>query len=325
MKPSLDFYKRVNRSYLKNLKIPEGESVFGFPIKIQREIFKRLEELPLDVNSPFSVTLFSDMRKVGTLAYNSVCRNVIRKIQAVKSHTDVPDLVYRLQANGCACLFNFHAGADFSQPGQEILYLEEANPLFVSETDHQSYTDFLGKKFGVKFTMSCKQILAFERVLLAKKQLPEEKNDLKKNFNPLTTKQIDRKHPFLKWVFSNLKTFPNKISLDNPAYYFSLHQHLTNKKKLKSWKNYLLLIWLDFLSPLFSDTYQHHFKVHRSQDFQRKPFKKLISHKVRVASSCWWQDAGIQYVDNCVNQVLKNHAIFYFQRYPSNVYRYVRK
>ncbi len=293
-----DFYKAVNGDYLKKVKILPGSDQFSFAMKIQNEIFDKMQKIPPNPQSPFLNTLHSQMREVSTLSEYSLIQGLVERILNIININEVPDVLFDLHSYGCTPLFTVHSGSDFCNPGKELIYLEECDP--VMEDTSKKYLKKLWKDFKIDFPFPKTNL---ENQITKYTQTATEKRDIKLNYNPKNFQDLPE---WLSYYFRNLPSQPVRVNLDNPETYRNI-QKLLKRKNLKSWKALLLFHWLDHVAPLFSDLYKE-----RALNDLDKPVKSELEHKVRLAARVWWQDAGLQYVRKCVDPTVKDHANFIF-------------
>jgi putative endopeptidase len=279
-----NFYQHVNGDKLKKIRFVPGYPQISESLEMQHKIYKQLSNLKHVPNSSFTQTLHSEF--LAHPAKNGTVFQIINQIQEMKTVKQIIHSLKLLHQNGCFICFSVHSSPDFDGPN-EIIYLEETSQKRVSE----EYMKYLFDFFKIDILPDHNAIKNFEKRLFRNAYTFIQKKDVKKAYNKFQTCKT-----WLKDYFVNDDSFPQEVNFDNPKTYQNIESALI-LENLELWKQLFLVAWLDFSAALFKDSYKHHLNEHLDEASETP----LKLHLTQLASSCFYQDCGQQYVNHFVD------------------------
>jgi predicted metalloendopeptidase len=297
-----DFYHATNRKFMDNVDFVHGSNRFSFAMQIQNDIFNKMRTIRFNRMSPYLTTRYSKMRSVKELDETSCIFRVIEGITKMTDASDIPGVLFNLNSFGCTPFFRLQSCSNICNPGREMICLDVSREITNGLTDACITT--MWKKFRLE-ELQCptvKQIAKFEKQIFKHVQPSNDKPEIEMTHNAVDRVDLPS---WLISYFGHLSKKPSRISLDYPKLYHGVQKSLINNTKLRQWQYYLLVHWLLHISPLLKDTYQ--------LISYEGVVKREIDHKVRIAAVSWWQDAGMQYVSEHVDPVVKNVAFQLFK------------
>ena len=271
VKPSDDFFKFVNGTWLKNTEIPADKTRWGSFDELRQNTDKDALAILKDaINNP-KYSSNTDQGKAINV-YKSVMDTVARnkqgitplkpylaKIDAVKNISDLQNLMIEFGKDGGGVgFFGLGIGADEKNSNKNSVTLYPGG-LGLPDKDYYSENDkdtkekrdkyvlhvarmlqFIGEKPAVA-AANAKKVLALETAMSDPRLNRSERRDTKKQYNPKSIAELQKMVPVINW-----NTYLSGIGLKNldsvivtqPKYIESL-QSLFTKKDVSAWKEYM--------------------------------------------------------------------------------------
>lgn len=278
------FYQNITSSVKPGKGLPCHEAYMTFH-EMERASRLKLLKLPKTHNSPFSTTLHSDY---GKWKDTDILKTMCDTIQSMKDTQDVIKVVYLLKEYGTPGLFEVKNRASFDKD-VECLYLNSALPQFqhTSSTTLKKWCSWGNIKYPkwsirkweedlVKHTTSCLESLSV--------------HDTYNRFH--ASEWMSNHLGWMRWFWENSPVAVKEIVLDKSLYFQELGHRF--KSELEYWKVYLTLLWVKHTGKWCIDS-----KEDCCLPCDEKDSEQL--RKVFQCSKAWWQDAGIQYVNEYKN------------------------
>ncbi len=270
IKPSDDFFKFVNGTWLKNTEIPGDRIRWGSFDELRKKtdidamaILKDAGKNTLyksNTDQGKAVNLFKSI--LDTIGRNKAGINPIKpyltKVNAVKNVTDLQNLMMEMQPEGGIGFFGFYIGADAKDSNKNVLYLGPGGlglpdrDYYVSDdkdskekrekyvTHVSKMLQFIGDSKDVA-AANAKKILAFETSMSQPRFDRVEARDDRKSYNPMTIAEIQKMVPAIKWdIFMKTVGFNSvtNIIVSEPKYMQAL-QTILASNNIEDWKNYM--------------------------------------------------------------------------------------
>ena len=285
VKPSEDFFKFVNGTWLKNTEIPADKTRWGsFDELRQRTDIDALAILKDAAKNPKyksttdqgkAINLFKSI--MDTVARNKQGMAPIKpylvKIDAVKNIQDLQKLLIEMEPLGGIGFFGIGVGADEKNSNKNSVSLGPGR-LGLPDKDYytsddkdskekrEKYVIHLAKmlqSLGQKPTVAQSQaekILALE-IQMSKPRLDRvERRDSRLQYNPMTISDLQKMVPAINWNtyltgvgFTKLDT----IIVTQPRYMKAL-QEVFAENKIEDWKSYMRWVLLNRSAGMLSTT-----------------------------------------------------------------------
>lgn len=270
VKPSQDFFKFVNGTWLKKTEIPADRTRWGSFDELRKntdnDVLAILEEAAKsnkyksDTDQGKAINLYKSI--MDTVARNKAGINPIKpylaKINAVKNISDLQKLMIEMAPYGGIGFFGVGVGADAKDSNRNVLNLGPGT-LGLPDKDYYVSDDadskekrekykahvarmlqFLGTKPD-KAKQEAESILAFETSMSKPRLDRVERRDRRKTYNPKAISELSALTPSIKWneYLSGLGiTGVDTIIVSQPKYMEAL-QAIFKENKIEDWKNYM--------------------------------------------------------------------------------------
>ncbi len=270
IKPSDDFFKFVNGTWLKNTEIPADKTRWGSFDELRQRTDKDALLILSEASKDPKYTCTTDQGKAINM-YRSVMDTVARnkkgimplkpylsKINTIKNSSDLQKLLIEMEPIGGLGFFGIYVGADEKNSnknsvsiGPGRLGLPDRDYYISDEKDSKEKREkyvlhvakmlqFLGEQPEAA-KVNAEKILAFE-IAMSKPRLDRvERRDSKKQYNPLAISDLQKMVPIINWDnyltalgFTKLDT----IVVTQPRYMGAL-QTLLAENKISDWKSYM--------------------------------------------------------------------------------------
>jgi len=268
IKPSEDFFLYANGTWVNNNPVPPSESRWGSFNELEQSNKDKLTNIldgfaanTGDVGSDAFIlgnyyTSFIDMETRNKLGSSPIYED-IRKVQGIKSKSEIINVIAEHHKLGIGSLFSFGVGQDLKMVEKNISYLgqggiglpnrdyyleDNKKDILAEYTKHISSTMQLlsyGKDDADKMAA---QIVGFESQLAQAMMKPAEMRIPEKTYNKMSIK--DARMLFGKIDFESYLSTIGSSSFDTlivsqPDFIKTTNVLLENES-LESWKNYLM-------------------------------------------------------------------------------------
>ncbi len=270
IKPSDDFFKFVNGTWLKNTEIPKDRVRWGSFDELRKKTDVDVMAIIKDASKNAKYKSNTDQGKAVNLfktILDTIGRNksginplkpYLAKINAVKNVSDLQNIMMELQPEGGIGFFGFYVGADAKNSIKNVLYLGPGG-LGLPDRDYYVSEDKDSKEKREKYVThiskmlqyigdskdaaaaNAKKILAFETSMSQPRFDRVEARDDRKSYNPMTIAEIQKMVPAINWD-KFLKTVGfnsvTNIIVSEPKYMQAL-QTILASNNIEDWKNYM--------------------------------------------------------------------------------------
>jgi putative endopeptidase len=286
VKPSEDFFKFVNGTWLKNTEIPADKTRWGSFDELRQNTDKdALAILKEATNNP-KYKSNTDQGKAIIMykaAMDTLARNkqgitplspYLAKINAVKNVKDLQKLMMETEAQGGGVgFFGIGIGADEKNSTRNVVSVGPGS-LGLPDRDYYVSEDKDSKEKREKYVLHVSKMLQFlnetpeqakanaEKILALEIQMSKprldrvERRDSKKQYNPTAISDLQKMLPSIDWNtyikgigISKIDT----IIVSQPRYMSSL-QTLFSENKVEDWKAYMRWMLLRGASSQLSTT-----------------------------------------------------------------------
>ena len=270
VKPTDDFFKFVNGTWLKNTEIPKDRIRWGSFDELRKKTDVDVMAIIKDASKEGKYKSNTDQGKAVNLfksILDTVGRNksginplnpYLAKINAVKNVTDLQNLMMEMEPIGGIGFFGFYVGADAKDSNKNVLYLGPGG-LGLPDRDYYVSDEKDSKEKREKYTIhiskmlqyigdsketaetNSKKILAFETLMSQPRFDRVEARDDRKSYNPMTIVELQKMVPAISWdKFLKTVGFKNttNIIVSEPKYMQAL-QTILSANKVEDWKNYM--------------------------------------------------------------------------------------
>lgn len=285
VKPSNDFFRYVNGTWLDNTEIPSDRTRWGsFDELRQRTDADALAILKESVNNP-KYKSNTDQGKAINL-YKSILDTVgrnklgiaplkpyLKKIDAVKNAKDLEALMIEMEPFGGIGFFGANVGADAKNSNRNVISVGPGG-VGLPDRDYYVSEDKDSKEKREKYVLHVAKMLAFlgekpaeaklhaEQILALEIEMSKprfdrvERRDRRKSYNPMTVADLQKLTPSINW-----NNYFTKIGLKNvdslivsqPKYMMALESVL-KENKVNDWKAYMRWSLLNRASSQLSTT-----------------------------------------------------------------------
>lgn len=270
VKPTDDFFRYVNGTWLDNTEIPNDRTRWGsFDELRQKTDIDALTILKEATKNP-KYTSNTDQGKAVNLyktIMDTVARNkqglsplkpYLAKINKVKNVKDLQALLVEMDAEGGLGFFGFGIGADAKNSDRNVLSIGPGS-LGLPDRDYYVSDDKDSKEKRDKYVLhvakmlqilgetpataksSADNILALETAMSKPRFDRVERRDRRKSYNPMTINDLKKLTPSIDWngYLTNigLKNV-DSIVVSQPKYMIAL-ETIFKEKKIEDWKAYM--------------------------------------------------------------------------------------
>ena len=271
VKPSDDFFKFVNGTWLKNTEIPADKTRWGSFDELRQNTDKDALAILNEASKNPKYKSNTDQGKAINMykaAMDTVARNkqgiaplkpYLVKINAVKNIQDLQKLMMETEAQGGGVgFYGVGVGADEKNSTRNVVSVGPGS-LGLPDRDYYVSEDKDSKEKREKYVLHVAKMLQFlgdspedakvnaEKVLALEIQMSQprldrvERRDSKKQYNPTAISDLQKMLPIVNWNtyvkgvgFSKLDT----IIVTQPRYMAAL-QTIFTENKVESWKAYM--------------------------------------------------------------------------------------
>ena len=288
VKPSNDFFRYVNGTWLDNTAIPNDRTRWGSFDELRQRTDADALEILKDATKNPAYKSNTDQGKAVNLyltILDTVARNkagisplkpYLAKINAVKNSKDLEALLIEMEPFGGIGFFGAGVGTDAKNSSRNIINL---GPGSVGLPDRDYYVSddadskekranyvlhvakmlqFLGDKPAVA-KVNAEKILALETEMSKPRLDRVERRDRRKSYNPMTLAELSKLTPSINW-----NTYFTKIGLmkvdtvivSQPKYMTAL-ETIFKENKVSDWKAYMRWSLLNRASSQLSTTIEN--------------------------------------------------------------------
>ncbi|MFA9195661.1 M13 family metallopeptidase [Flavobacterium sp. FBOR7N2.3] len=276
VKPSEDFFRFVNGSWLDKTEIPADKTSWGSFYELRQntdkdalEILKAAAKNPKyksDTDQGKAVALFNTI--MDTVGRNknglALLKPYLNKINAINNLKDLEAFLNEMEPIGVIGFFGVEISADAKDSNKNVIYV---NPGAVGLPDRDYYVSndadskekrakyvlhvarmlsFLGEK-SAEAKLHAEKILALETAMSKPRFDRVESRDRRKSYNPMTVADLQKLTPSIHWNNYLAKIGLEKVDtliVSEPKYMAAL-ETIFKKNKIEDWKTYLRWSLLD--------------------------------------------------------------------------------
>ena len=270
VKPSDDFFRYVNGSWMDNTEIPADRTRWGSFDELRKNTDEDVMAILKEAINDKTIDPKSDQAKAINL-YKSVLDTVTRdkqgieplkpylaKIDAVKNSTEVVNLIAELDDEINLGFFGVYVGTDAKNSKRNVVYVGTGSlglpdrDYYVSDAPdnvekrqkYQEHTarmlQFLGQSESSAKSDASK-ILALETKMSTATLDRVERRDRRKTYNPMTVAELQKMVPSVNWD-NYLQTIGigklDSIVVSQPKYLETL-ETIFKENQLADWKAYM--------------------------------------------------------------------------------------
>ncbi|WP_026709640.1 M13 family metallopeptidase [Flavobacterium filum] len=270
VKPSDNFFRYVNGTWLDNTEIPADRTRWGSFDELREKTDKDMMEILKEALKNPAYTADSDQGKALNL-YRSVMDTITRnkqgvkplksyldKINAVKSVADLNNLLIEMETQGGIGFFGVGVGTDAKNSNRNVINVGLGS-LGLPDRDYYVSEDKDSKEKREKYVAHVARMFAYlgekpavaqanaQKVLeletaMAKPRLDRvERRDRRKTYNPMTIAELQKLTPSVNWT-----TYLTKVGLpvvdtlivSQPRYMTEV-ETIFKENKVDHWKAYM--------------------------------------------------------------------------------------
>lgn len=270
VKPSDDFFKFVNGTWLRETEIPSNQTSWGGFNELRLKTDKNALSLLEEASKSNKYKANTDQGKALNF-YNTILDTVgrnkkgisplepyLKKIDAIKNVTDLQKFLIEMEPQGGIGFFGVNIGADSKNSNRNVVYLSPGR-LGLPDKDYYNSDDTDSKEKREKYAAhvarmmqfigespeqaktNAAAILALETEMSAPRLDRVERRDRRKQYNPTAVNDLKKMVPSL-----DLKEFLSAIGIQKidtvivsqPNYMKTL-ETILKENKVTAWKEYL--------------------------------------------------------------------------------------
>lgn len=312
VRPQDDFYRYANGNWLKKNPVPATESRWGSFSAIQEENLAKLKGL-MEEAAKQPAKEGSNAQKIGDYYasfMDSVRKNadgikplqpLFDKVNALKSNTELVDLLSDLTLRGTRVLWGVYVSQDPKMSDRNITQLNQGG-LGLPDRDYYTKNDPDSKKMQEQYmahlnTMFTKlgdapadaqkhaaQVYAFETRLAKASMTNVELRDIEKQYNKYTMKEMASRYPNTQWE-RILKAIgingAQEVIVGQPKF-FAEADVMIKSAKIDDWKQYLRWCLINSYTDCLSDDidnadFAFYGTILNGQKQQKPRWKRAIS------------------------------------------------
>ncbi len=302
VKPGDNFFYYANGGWIKNNPIPSDESTWGIGNLVQEEIYVRLKTINEKAVAERAAkgTVSQKISDFWQSGMDSINRNKngitplfdeLKKIDAIKSITDITELAAEFHKKGIGCLFTDYVAQDDKNSDAMAYQLVQGglgmpNRDYYFNTDtktvnvRNAYQKYLLITFGqlgndsITAAKYCNSVFALETKLAKASRKLVDLRDPYKNYNKMDVGSFAKLSSNINWTnYLNaigIKKLDSVI-VGQPEFYTALNNELKSTS-IDDWKNYfkahLILSSAGFLDD---NTFNNYFEYRKSLSGTSKP------------------------------------------------------
>jgi endothelin-converting enzyme/putative endopeptidase len=285
VKPSNNFFRYVNGTWLDNTEIPSDRTRWGSFDELRQKtdadalaILKEAATNPKyksDTDQGKAINLYKTI--LDTVGRNelgiSPLKPYLKKIDAVKNTKDLQALLIEMEPLGGIGFFGANIGADAKNSDRNVISVGPGGvglpdrDYYVSEDadskeKREKYVLHVAKMLGflgekpAEAKIHAEQILALEIEMSKPRFDRVERRDRRKSYNPMTVADLQKLTPSINW-----NTYFTKIGLKNvdslivsQPKYMTAFESILKENKVNDWKAYMRWSLLNRASSQLSTT-----------------------------------------------------------------------
>lgn len=275
VKPSDDFFRHVNGTWLDNNEIPSDRTRWGSFDELSKKTnedalailksamskdkdLKKIEVLP-GSDQEKAVFLFQSIMDTVTRDAQGInpLKSVLAKIDGIQNLKDLQNYLTEMTPKGSRAFFGTYVGshpknsninAGFLGNGQLGLsrdyYVDQDDDTKAKREKYRAHIARMLKFIGDSeedAKTNADNILAFETRLAEPRMTKEERRDARKRFNPKSMSDLAKLTPSIDWgnYFEGIGVKElDTVIVSDPGYYKAL-DNILKENNLADWKNYL--------------------------------------------------------------------------------------
>lgn len=309
--PGDNFFMYANGTWIKNSTIPDDQSGWGSFYTLYDENLKKLRTILDEMAAKKDHKAGSAEQKVGdfyasgmdTVAIEKAgydpLKPMLAKIDAVKDHKELINLLAESYMEGDGDLIGIYIGADERNSSKNILTLYQTG-LSLPEKDYytkndptiveqrQKFVEHIINYFvltGVDKTVATSQaaaVLKLETDIAKSHLAPVELRDPIRNYNKMSVADLEKLAPNIGWTaaLQKMGIQTDSINVSQPAYYKALSALLASQP-IDVWKSKVKYDYISsnasLLSKAFVDERFSFNKLFSGAKKQEDRWKKLVN------------------------------------------------
>ena len=288
VKPSNDFFRYVNGTWLDNTAIPNDRTRWGSFDELRQRTDADALEILKDATKNPAYKSNTDQGKAVNLyltILDTVARNkagiaplkpYLAKINAVKNTKDLEALLIEMEPFGGIGFFGAGVGTDAKNSSRNVINLGPGS-VGLPDRDYYVSDDADSKEKRAKYVVHVAKMLQFlgdkpavakanaEKILALETEMSKprldrvERRDRRKSYNPMTLAELSKLTPSINW-----NTYFTKIGLakvdtvivSQPKYMTAL-ETIFKENKVADWKAYMRWSLLNRASSQLSTTIEN--------------------------------------------------------------------
>ena len=288
VKPSNDFFRYVNGTWLDNTAIPNDRTRWGSFDELRQRTDADALEILKDATKNPAYKSNTDQGKAVNLyltILDTVARNkagiaplkpYLAKINAVKNTKDLEALLIEMEPFGGIGFFGAGVGTDAKNSSRNVINLGPGS-VGLPDRDYYVSDDADSKEKRAKYVLHGAKMLQFlgdkpavakanaEKILALETEMSKprldrvERRDRRKSYNPMTLAELSKLTPSINW-----NTYFTKIGLakvdtvivSQPKYMTAL-ETIFKENKVADWKAYMCWSLLNRASSQLSTTVEN--------------------------------------------------------------------
>lgn len=288
VKPSNDFFRYVNGTWLDNTAIPNDRTRWGSFDELRQRTDADALEILKDATKNPAYKSNTDQGKAVNLyltILDTVARNkagiaplkpYLAKINAVKNTKDLEALLIEMEPFGGIGFFGAGVGTDAKNSSRNVINLGPGS-VGLPDRDYYVSDDADSKEKRAKYVLHVAKMLQFlgdkpavakanaEKILALETEMSKprldrvERRDRRKSYNPMTLAELSKLTPSINW-----NTYFTKIGLakvdtvivSQPKYMTAL-ETIFKENKVADWKAYMCWSLLNRASSQLSTTIEN--------------------------------------------------------------------
>lgn len=270
VRPQDDFFNFVNGTWLKNTEIPADRTRWGSFDELRKKtdadalaILAEASKNPKyksDTDQGKAINLYKSI--MDTVARNKAgikpLKPYLAKIDAVKSVSDLQNLMIEMASKGGVGFFGIGVGTDAKNSSRNVVYVSPGS-LGLPDKDYYNSEDAYSKEKREKYVLhitrmlqfigdkpdvakkNAEKILALETAMSSPRFDRVERRDRRKSYNPMTIAELQKLTPAINWEKQITGIGLPKVDtliVSQPKYMAAL-QEILAANKLEDWKAYM--------------------------------------------------------------------------------------
>jgi putative endopeptidase len=270
VRPQDDFFNFVNGTWLKNTEIPADRTRWGSFDELRKKtdadalaILAEASKNPKyksDTDQGKAINLYKSI--MDTVARNKAgikpLKPYLAKIDAVKSVSDLQNLMIEMASKGGVGFFGIGVGTDAKNSSRNVVYVSPGS-LGLPDKDYYNSEDADSKEKREKYVLhitrmlqfigdkpdvakkNAEKILALETAMSSPRFDRVERRDRRKSYNPMTIAELQKLTPAINWEKQITGIGLPKVDtliVSQPKYMAAL-QEILAANKLEDWKAYM--------------------------------------------------------------------------------------